>query len=60
MKGKLEIGVAMLWNLISWTGWTKEDYIDFFNDVLAKIIVLGIAGLFGYGMFFTAAFIAGC
>lgn len=60
MKGKLEIGVAMLWSLISWTGWTKEDYIDFFNDVLAKIIVLGIVGLFGYGMFFTAAFIAGC
>lgn len=53
----------MLWNLISWTGWTKDDYVDLFwkvIDVLFSIVGFGLICLFGYAMWFSLAFLAGC
>lgn len=53
----------MLWNLISWTGWAKEDYINLFWNIvgfLISIVGIMIFCLFAYGIFFAAAFVAGC
>ena len=50
-------------NLISWTGWTKEDWINAGCNLVGGIIALFLMILvcaFVYGIWFTLAFFAGC
>lgn len=50
----------MFMNLISWTGWTKEDWTEAIYDVVGKVIGLIILGAFAYGSMWCIAFLAGC